>query len=112
MHYVYILLLNNGCLYTGSTADLKRRIEEHKLGKVRSTKNLLPLKLIHYEAYLLKKDALRRERYLKSSDGKRDIKRQLSSILKKLGLKQGSPRDKLGAARVHPVPTPAPSTIS
>lgn len=74
-------------MYTGSTADLKRRIEEHKLGKVKSTKNLLPLKLIHYEAYLLKEDALRREKYLKSSDGKRDIKRQLSSILKKLGLK-------------------------
>jgi len=69
------------------TADLKRRASEHKLGKVISTKNKRPVKLIHYEVYLLKEDAMRREKYLKTTYGKRDLKRQLSSLLKILKLK-------------------------
>ena len=84
MYYVYILFLNNKTLYTGTTENLKRRINEHANGKVKSTKNKRPLRLIHYEAYLLKEDAVRREKYLKTTYGKRDIKRQLASFLKKL----------------------------
>jgi len=84
MHYVYLLFLGNKKIYTGITDDLKRRFSEHSEGRVLSTKNRRPLKLIHYEAYLLKEDALRREEYLKTTYGKRDIKRQLSSLLKLL----------------------------
>jgi putative endonuclease len=87
MFYVYFLLLKNGEIYKGMTADLKRRMNEHKLDKVISTKNKRPVKLIHYEAYLLKEDALRREKYLKTTYGKRDLKRQLSFLLKMLKLK-------------------------
>jgi len=87
MWYVYILLLKNGNLYKGLTDDLRRRYTEHQRGKVASTLRFLPIKLIHYEAYLLKSDAERRERYLKTSDGIRDIKRQLSDVLKKYNLK-------------------------
>jgi len=90
MTYIYILLLNNKNFYTGVTDDLKRRIQEHATGKVISTRNKRPIKLIHYEAYLLKDDAMRREKYLKTTYGKRDIGRQLSSILKTLGLKRRS----------------------
>ncbi len=86
MEYVYFLLLNNGKTYKGSTSDLRRRISEHNQGKVKSTKHKRPLKLIHYEAYLLKQDAVRREKYLKTTYGRRDIKRQLSSLLKYLKL--------------------------
>jgi len=84
MFYVYFLFLNNKKIYKGFTADLKRRIGEHKIGKVASTKNKEPI-LIHYEAYLLKEDAERREKYLKTTYGRRDIKRQLSSVLEYLG---------------------------
>jgi len=69
------------------TAGLKRRVSEHKLGKVISTKNKRPVKLIYYEAYLLKEDVMRREKYLKTTYGKRDLKRQLSSLLKILKLR-------------------------
>jgi putative endonuclease len=88
MFYIYFLILNNGKIYKGLTSDLKRRINEHELGKVTSTRNKRPLKLIHYEAYLLKEDAARREKYLKTTYGRRDIKRQLSSLLKYLKLKK------------------------
>ena len=87
MTYVYFLFLNNKKIYKGVTGDLKRRIGEHESGNVVSTKHKRPIKLIHYEAYLLKEDAARREKYLKTTYGRRDIKRQLSSLLKQLNLK-------------------------
>ncbi|GAB4219759.1 MAG: hypothetical protein Fur009_7390 [Candidatus Microgenomates bacterium] len=51
MYYVYFLRLKNKDIYTGFTDDLKRRLQEHKLGKVKSTKNYLPFIFIGYEAY-------------------------------------------------------------
>ncbi len=78
MFYVYILLSNkDGRFYVGMTADLKRRIHEHKIGKVKSTKHRQPMKLICYEAYLTKNEAEKRELFLKSSDGKKDLRKRL-----------------------------------
>ena len=73
--------MNNGQLYTGFTSDLKRRIKDHEYGKVKSTHLRRPLQLIHYEAYLLESDARRREKFLKSSEGKSLLKKQLRDIL-------------------------------
>ena len=78
MFYVYILKsLKDGNFYIGYSSNLKRRIQEHSNGKVKSTRNRRPLKLICYEAYLDKETALRREKYLKTSDGKIEINRRL-----------------------------------
>ncbi len=81
MHYLYILLLNNNNLYTGTTANLKRRFDEHVRGNVNSTEFKGPVKLIHYEAYLLKSDADRRERFLKTTEGKRLLRQQIRDVL-------------------------------
>ena len=83
MYYVYVLLLKNKQLYKGSTGDLKKRVKDHQLGRVESTRLRRPLKLIHYEVYLLKSDAVRRERFLKKSAGIKSLKRQIRDILKK-----------------------------
>ena len=83
MYYVYILKLNNHKLYKGGTADLRRRIKEHKLGKVKSTVNYRPLELIHYECYKLKSDAIRREKFLKTTEGRRLLKQQIKNILER-----------------------------
>ncbi len=74
MYYTYTLLLKNNKIYSGSTNNLKRRINEHQLGKVRSTKDYRPLKLIFYEAFISRKDAERREKYFKSDKGKKMLK--------------------------------------
>lgn len=84
MFYVYILLLNNKQLYTGYTEDLKRRLDEHQKGRSGFTSQRLPVKLIHYEAYLIKEDAERRERYLKTTEGKRFLKQQIKKVFEKL----------------------------
>ena len=42
---VYILLCSNGRYYVGSTENLERRLEEHRQGRVKSTKLILPIQL-------------------------------------------------------------------
>jgi len=77
-YYVYVLRSRkNGELYTGYTTDLKLRIKKHNFGKVVSTKRYMPWALIHYEAYRDGNDARRREKYLKTSQGARLLKRML-----------------------------------
>jgi putative endonuclease len=83
MHYVYVLKsLKDLKLYIGKTANLKRRFNEHQKGKVKSTKNRRPLSLIFYEAFAIKGDAAKRERYFKTSKGKVSLGLMLREILK------------------------------
>ena len=78
MHYVYILQSElDKEFYVGRTSDLKRRYSEHAAGRVESTKHRLPMKLLCYEAYNTKEEAVRREEYLKGSDGRKDIKKRI-----------------------------------
>lgn len=81
MYYVYLIqsYKNPKWIYKGCTSDLKKRLKEHNSGKNFSTAPHTPLRLIYYEAYLLKPDAEAREKYLKTSMGKRVIKKQLSN---------------------------------
>jgi len=84
MFSVYLLYLSNGQIYKGRTDDLKRRFKEHKDGKVRSTKNYLPYKLIGYEVYRVKTDAVRREKFLKTTEGRRLLRQQYRDAIIKL----------------------------
>ncbi len=87
MFYVYFLKLSNNQVYTGFTADLKRRYDQHSRGNVASAKYKRPIELIGYEAYLLKSDAQRRERYLKTTDGKHFFQQQYRDLLEKCGMR-------------------------
>jgi len=82
MYYTYILQSNKDKqFYTGYTNDLKERLKLHNDGKVASTKNRLPVKLLYYEACLDQQDATHREKYLKTAWGKRYIKTRLRNYL-------------------------------
>ena len=75
MYYVYVLLSEkDGRFYTGSTNDLKRRLDEHNARKVESTKRRKPFLLVYYEACIDEKDARQREKYLKSGMGQKVYK--------------------------------------
>ena len=79
-YYVYVLLSKiDGMLYTGYTANITNRLEEHNSGKVPSTKNRKPFILIYWEGCLNQQDATRREKYLKSGNGKIYLKNRLSN---------------------------------
>jgi len=78
--YTYILRSEkDGKNYTGYTKDLNLRFEQHQKGEVDSTKYRRPLKLIYFEACLSQKDALHREKYLKTHYGKMFLKNRLKS---------------------------------
>lgn len=82
IHYVYILQSDkDDNFYVGYTINLKNRLKKHNQGKVRSTKHRIPLKLIYYEVCLNQEDATHREKYLKTSWGKRYIKSRLKNYL-------------------------------
>jgi len=78
MFYVYVLeSKNNVELYIGYTSDLAKRVKEHNSGKNKSTKRYIPWKLIYYEACINMNDAKRREKYFKTTQGRRLLKRRL-----------------------------------
>lgn len=80
MHFIYILKSSKDDeFYVGRTKDINKRIEEHKKGRVRSTKNRRPLKLIYGEFSNNIKDAVHREKYLKTAWGKRYIKNRIKN---------------------------------
>ena len=84
MKFYYVYALYNkerGFLYVGYSEDLLKRVKTHNEGKAKATKHSRPLKLIHYEAYLNKKDAKRRELYLKSTKGRTTLRCMLKEYL-------------------------------
>ena len=82
MYYSYVLQsVKDDGFYIGFTKDLKLRFEEHINGRVDSTRNRRPLNLIYYEACLTQEDATRREKYLKTYNGKKFLHKRLKSYL-------------------------------
>lgn len=74
MYYVYLLKsIAKDWLYVGYTTNLRRRFAEHQNGLSRATRPYRPFELIFYEAYKSKEDAKRREKYFKTSKGKRAL---------------------------------------
>lgn len=80
-HYVYVLENKNKELYIGYTENLKRRLLEHNQGRNKSTKNGESWSIVYCEACLHANDAKRRERYLKTNQGSRLLKRRLRDYL-------------------------------
>ncbi|MEK7617197.1 MAG: GIY-YIG nuclease family protein [Patescibacteria group bacterium] len=79
MYYIYILKSSkDGKYYTGFSGDLRKRFKEHNSGNIQSTRNRRPLELIYYEAYKEKSQALRREKFLKTTKGKLQLKKQIT----------------------------------
>ncbi len=87
-YYIYILQsFKNNSLYIGYTSDLRKRFERHNKGLNKATKPYIPYKLIHYEAFLSRVDAKRREIYLKSGWGRKSIDKLLEKYFSLTKLK-------------------------
>jgi putative endonuclease len=82
MFYVYAFYDNTKkVFYVGYTNDLKRRVKEHKIGKTQTTSKMADKLLVYYEACLSKKDAMEREKQLKTGFGRGYLKRRLKNYL-------------------------------
>ena len=73
MGFMYILECSDGSLYTGSTKELKKRIQQHQRGEgANYTSKRLPVKLIYAEEYDRIDHAFAREKQIQ---GWRKIKK-------------------------------------
>lgn len=71
MFTIYILFSEkDNKRYIGFTSNIERRLKEHNLGKVKSTQNRRPVKLIYTEEFIYKQEAETRERFFKSHQGR------------------------------------------
>ena len=81
MWCVYVLRSQkNGRLYTGSTNDLQRRLEEHQRGKNRYVRHAGPFELAYTEECGTHLEARRRELFLKSGKGRALLKEKLGPL--------------------------------
>ncbi len=62
--------------YTGSTNNVKKRLCEHNMGKMNSTCHHRPFKLVYTEEFSSRREAVGRERFLKTGQG-REFRKKL-----------------------------------
>ncbi len=73
MYTVYILKSAiKEYFYIGVTQDLNQRIAQHNKGLSKATKPYAPFEIIHTEIFIDKKEAYKREFFLKSPKGYKD----------------------------------------
>ena len=73
MFYTYILECSDGSFYTGYTNDLDRRVRVHNMGKgAKYTRTRLPCRLVYYETFLSKSEAMKREYFIKHRMTRKD----------------------------------------
>ena len=66
MFYTYILECSDGSFYTGYTNDLERRVRVHNMGNgAKYTRARLPCRLVYYETFISKSEAMKREYFIK-----------------------------------------------
>ena len=77
MYWVYVLRNNKGILYKGFTGNLQKRLEKHIIidGFNSYTQKRGPWRLVYFEIYATEQRARKREKYLKSGQGRQWLKR-------------------------------------
>jgi len=76
--FVYVLLNPNGITYTGTSKDVKARLNKHNAGKgAKFTRGRGPWHIVHTEGPMKHGDALRRELIIKRD---RDLKSNLKDL--------------------------------
>jgi|GEM_PF-1802797 O-6-methylguanine DNA methyltransferase len=77
VYYVYAILCGNGAIYIGQTQNLQKRWLAHREGTAADcTKRYGATKLIHYERFGSRVDAVKREKMLKTGFGRKWLKRE------------------------------------
>ena len=82
LYYVYVILCEDGSLYTEHTKDLDLRMKRHMNGKgARYTRMHIPKKIVHFEEFNSRVEAMKRERTIKKLS--RPQKHKLIKLSKK-----------------------------
>jgi len=79
-YYVYAIKCDNDSIYIGQTSDLKKRWKQHLAGIAsKHTKKYKPTKIVHYEVFETREEALKNENDWKTGYGRKRIKRLIES---------------------------------
>ena len=74
---VYVLKSeSSGIYYVGMSKDVNIRLKEHNAGKTKFTKGHRPWEIIYTESYEDWETGRKREKYLKSSAGKKWLRKR------------------------------------
>jgi putative endonuclease len=78
MWYVYIIQSERAARsYVGITTNLNKRLASHNRGATKSTKAWAPWKLVYYDEFSNKEEAVKREKFYKSSSGREFLRTKL-----------------------------------
>ena len=81
MFYVYIIYsIKTDRYYTGYCSDIETRIVKHNLGATASTRSGIPWKLVYFETFENKADAIRRELEIKRKKSRKYIEYLVSTL--------------------------------
>jgi predicted GIY-YIG superfamily endonuclease len=79
-YFVYAIECEGGSHYIGQTDDIPRRWNEHVARTGASwTKRHRPLRLVHWEEYGSREEAVEREKHLKTGFGRKWLKREIAA---------------------------------
>jgi len=80
MFQVYVLRRETtGSHYVGYISDLTQRFGQHYHGITKSTKHRGPWQMVYHEGFNTRPEAVRRKRFLKTGQGREELKRILAS---------------------------------
>lgn len=80
LFYAYVLKsLNFDFYYKGHCYNLEERLQQHNSGLTRSIKPYIPFKIVYFEQFHNREEAIKREKYFKSAAGRRFLKNILNT---------------------------------
>ena len=81
MFYAYVIKsIEHNFFYKGHCEDLEVRLRQHNSGLTHSIKPYLPFKLVYFESFSTRPEAVTREKYFKSAAGRRFLKSKISFL--------------------------------
>ncbi len=80
MYYVYVLKNKEDKYYIGYTIDVLKRLKKHNAGGSIWTRNRRPWQVVYTEKFMTKKEALQREKQVKSFKGGNKFKELISTV--------------------------------
>jgi len=74
MYWVYVLKNEKNRTYVGYTSNLNNRLTDHNIGRSYWTSRFKNWRLVYYETFQTRTEAIIREKILKSGKGRDELK--------------------------------------
>lgn len=79
MFYAYVIQsINYDYFYKGHCENLKLRLKQHNDGMTKSNKHYAPFKIVYFEKFNTREEAIVREKYFKTSAGRKFLKKKMA----------------------------------